>query len=167
MSSARSRRSEKSGSTTSIPSISVVGNINPASTTTIRLPSSTTVMFLPISPSPPRGRMRTGPVIGRPRRPARRAALPDAALARAGDQEAAPLERGPDRGSLLLARGDHREAQMPLDDAQHLERRLDGDRIAGQRRRLVDWTELRLELARPRRIAGDGGLVHGAHLVAD
>src|SRR3954447_10371205 len=58
MSSARSRRYEKSGSTRSIPSWSGVGNISPVSTTTIRSSYSTTIMFLPISPSPPSGRTR-------------------------------------------------------------------------------------------------------------
>ena len=42
-----------------MPSISGVGNLRPVSTTTILPSYSTTVMFLPISPSPPSGMMRS------------------------------------------------------------------------------------------------------------
>src|ERR1700761_3151610 len=59
MSSARSRMYVKSGSTRSIPSMSVVGKRSPVSTTTIRPSYSTTVMFLPISPRPPSGSTRS------------------------------------------------------------------------------------------------------------
>src|SRR3954452_22678468 len=41
-----------------MPIISAVGKRRPTSTTRIRSSISTTVMFLPISPSPPRGRTR-------------------------------------------------------------------------------------------------------------
>ena len=41
-----------------MPCISAVGNINPVSTITMRPSYSTTVMFLPISPRPPRGSTR-------------------------------------------------------------------------------------------------------------
>src|SRR5436305_4878094 len=43
--------------------MSVVGNRSPVSTTTIRPSYSTTVMFLPISPTPPSGRTRRGLVV--------------------------------------------------------------------------------------------------------
>ena len=43
-----------SGTTRSMPNISVDGNITPQSTTMISLPYSNTVIFLPISPIPPR-----------------------------------------------------------------------------------------------------------------
>src|SRR6266581_4516000 len=42
-----------------MPTISGVGKRSPTSTTTIRPSYSTTVMFLPISPSPPRGSTRS------------------------------------------------------------------------------------------------------------
>ena len=75
-----------------MPSISAVGNISPVSTTTMRPSYSTTVMFLPISPSPPEGKDSQG------------AAQP--AAARSG-----PLERRADRRPLPLVGGDHRQPQ--------------------------------------------------------
>src|ERR1044072_818488 len=42
-----------------MPSMSAVGNRRPTLSTTMRSSYSTTVMFLPISPSPPRGRTRS------------------------------------------------------------------------------------------------------------
>src|SRR5262245_58689489 len=47
-----------SGTTRSIPNISSSGNISPQSMTTMSSPYSKTVMFLPISPTPPRGMIR-------------------------------------------------------------------------------------------------------------
>ena len=49
-----------------MPSISAVGKRRPTSTTTMRPSYSTTVMFLPISPSPPSGRTRRVPLTRRP-----------------------------------------------------------------------------------------------------
>ena len=51
-----------SGMTRSIPNISSSGNIRPQSITTISSPYSKTYMFLPISPTPPSGMMRSGMV---------------------------------------------------------------------------------------------------------
>src|SRR3954447_9204997 len=56
----RSRRYEMSGITRSIPNISSSGNISPQSMTTMSSPYSTTYMFLPISPTPPSGMIRSG-----------------------------------------------------------------------------------------------------------
>src|SRR2546422_11009817 len=56
----RWRRYEMSGITRSIPSISSSGNIRPASTTRMSSPSSSASMFFPISPTPPRGTIRSG-----------------------------------------------------------------------------------------------------------
>ncbi len=89
-----SRNIEKSGSTRSMPSISAVGNISPVSTTTIRPWCSTTVMFFPISPSPPRGVIRTG----------------ELKLGRARSQQPARLERLADHGALIVVGLDHRQA---------------------------------------------------------
>src|SRR5438552_8952079 len=120
--------------------MSVVGNISPVSTTTIRPSCSTVVMFLPISPSPPSGRTRSGAVN---RRCPRLAPGARALAGRApGDQEAMPLQRRPDCDPLLLTGGNHRQPHVALDDAQHLERGLDGDRIAGHRGRLIDRLKL-------------------------
>src|SRR5450759_3972070 len=49
-----------SGMTRSMPNISSSGNIRPQSMTTISSPYSKTYMFLPISPTPPSGMMRSG-----------------------------------------------------------------------------------------------------------
>ena len=46
--------------TRSMPNISSSGNINPQSMTTMSSPYSKTYMFLPISPTPPSGMMRSG-----------------------------------------------------------------------------------------------------------
>ena len=45
-----------------MPIMSAVGKRRPQSTTTIRPSYSTTVMFLPISPTPPSGRTRSVPL---------------------------------------------------------------------------------------------------------
>ena len=49
-----------SGMTRSMPNISSSGNMRPQSMTTISSPYSKTYMFLPISPTPPSGMMRSG-----------------------------------------------------------------------------------------------------------
>src|SRR4029453_19292254 len=54
----RSLRYVMSGTTRSIPNISSSGNISPQSITTMSSPYSNTYMFLPISPTPPRGMIR-------------------------------------------------------------------------------------------------------------
>src|SRR5688572_18467622 len=49
-----------SGMTRSMPNISSAENIRPQSITTMSSPYSNTYMFLPISPTPPSGMMRSG-----------------------------------------------------------------------------------------------------------
>src|SRR5258708_2518195 len=49
-----------SGMTMSMPGICSSGNMRPESTMTMSLPCSMTMMFLPISPTPPSGMTRTG-----------------------------------------------------------------------------------------------------------
>src|SRR2546430_7885303 len=56
----RCRRYVMSGITKSMPSISSSGNIRPASMTTMSSPTSIASMFLPISPTPPSGMIRSG-----------------------------------------------------------------------------------------------------------
>src|SRR3954447_11842394 len=148
MSSARSRRYEKSGSTRSMPSWSGVGNISPVSTTTIAPSYSTTVMFLPISPSPPRGRTRRA-VTSRRRRshPA---------------QQAVTLEHRPDRRLLVLAGLDHRQAETADVVADHGERRLDRDWVDGHRQRLPGVVQRGVDLG-----ARVGLVDHPAHLAAE
>ncbi len=46
--------------TRSMPNISSSGNMSPQSMTTMSSPYSKTYMFLPISPTPPSGMMRSG-----------------------------------------------------------------------------------------------------------
>src|SRR3954447_12820944 len=48
-----------SGTTRSMPNISSSGNIRPQSMTMMSSPYSNTYMFLPISPTPPSGMMRS------------------------------------------------------------------------------------------------------------
>src|SRR6266513_4258871 len=55
----RWRRYVMSGMTRSMPSIPSSGNMRPASTTTMSSPSSIASMFLPISPTPPSGMIRS------------------------------------------------------------------------------------------------------------
>src|ERR1700716_2102823 len=49
-----------SGMTMSMPGICSSGNMRPESTSTMSSPCSMTIMFLPISPTPPSGMTRTG-----------------------------------------------------------------------------------------------------------
>src|SRR5258705_9432034 len=56
----RSRRYVTSGMTRSMPNISSSGNMRPQSMTTMSSPYSMTYMFLPISPTPPSGMIRSG-----------------------------------------------------------------------------------------------------------
>src|SRR3954463_6894831 len=161
MSSARSRRYEKSGRTRSIPSISLVGNIRPVSTTTISSPYSTTVMFLPISPRPPSGRMRTAVMSGTSRSPAD---CCQALACAARNQQAVLLECRPDRRPLVLARRNHRQPHVVLDDAQHLERGLHRNWVRGDDRGVVDRREALVDLARAVQISRGGRVVNGTHL---
>src|SRR4051795_2321524 len=148
--------------------MSVVGNISPVSTTTIRPSCSTAVMFLPISPSPPSGRTLSRAVKRRRPRPAPGATSCDVPLCRAaGDEEALALERGPHRGALVLAGRDHRQTHMTFHYAQHLQRGLDRNRIAGHGGRLVDRLKVGVPLLNAGPLAFDRGLVHGAHLGSD
>src|SRR6266545_7256797 len=123
--SARSRRIEKSGRTRSIPSMSAVGNISPVSTITIRPSTSTAVMFLPISPRPPSGRIRTF----------------EAKLGGRRGQKALRLERLADRCSLLVVGLDDRQAGPRRADAEQLQGRLHRDRV-GHAEHLVERPKL-------------------------
>ena len=98
-----------------------VGNISPVSTTTIRPSYSTTVMFLPISPSPPSGRTPQGL-----RRRSNRA------------QQAVALERLAHSASSSSWARDHRQPESPPIEPEHRERGLHRDRVGGHGHRLVD-----------------------------
>ena len=140
MSSARSRSIEKSGSTRSMPSISAVGNIRPVSTITIRPSYSTTVMFLPISPSPPRGRIRTEePKLGGARR---QQAL---RLERRAHRRRASVSSASTIGSRIRAEG----ISPSISSAG-----LDGDRVRVERHRLVDGPDRCVDLAGAVEVAG-------------
>src|SRR5450755_4884319 len=95
--------------------MSVVGKRSPVSTTTIRPPYSTTVMFLPISPSPPSGRTRSFPV------------LTSSGCRR---EHAVTLEHVAHGGRLPLVELDVREPRAADSEPQQVQRRLDA---AGQR----------------------------------
>src|SRR5512144_88629 len=143
MSSARSRRLEKSGNTRSMPSMSAVGNISPVSTITIRPSASIAVMFLPISPSPPRGTIRTLPLLK---------------LRGAPGQQTVCLECPPDLRPLLLVGLDDREPGTSRADAEQLQTGLDGNRV-GLAEHLVDRAQRCIDLARPLDLAALHGVV--------
>src|SRR5215211_1362672 len=154
MSPARPRSEEKSGSTRSIPSISAVGNMSPTSTITIRPSRSRAVMFFPISPSPPRGRIRSLPLTRYSGGPA-------------GDEQALSFQRGPHDGALLTRGRDHRQAHRATDDAHHLQCRLRRDRVRRHGEHLVDRMQLSVELMGARRVPALVRLVDRAHFRAD
>ena len=118
-----------------MPSWSGVGNISPVSTTTIRSSYSTTVMFLPISPSPPSGRTRSVPLR------AHTAASRPLALERRADAARSSLAR-PRRAA---------GAAPPTSVAEHVQRGLDRDRVGGDRERLVQRQQRLLDLRAARR----------------
>src|SRR3954471_8296249 len=171
MSSTRSRRYVKSGSTRSMPIISAVGKRSPQSTTT-SLPSySTTLRFLPISPTPPSGSTRMAPLIAsRPGESPSGRLLP-ATRARSASRRRSPrvdLLQQPvasQRGADVLALGvvalHEREPERARVVAEHAQRRLDGRRAGGDEHRRVDLLQRRVELR-----ARLGLLVHPAHLRA-
>src|SRR3954451_17562898 len=158
MSSARSRRYEKSGSTRSIPCISAVGNISPVSTTTIRPSYSITVMFLPISPRPPKGSTRN--LLG-----TRSSYSLSLSLVLTGDRDAGSVEAGLDGGPLLLVGGHQGKSQSVLAETQHRQGRLQRDRVGRDGGGFVDRRDLRVDLSRALNFAGLGRLPHLAHLV--
>src|SRR3954452_2406726 len=99
----------------SIPSISGVGNLSPVSMPTILPPYSITVMFLPISPSPPSGRIRS---------------FFEAIRLTRRHRDAGALESRANDLALGLGHLDQRQAQPPRwDRADHRQRRLDRHRV--------------------------------------
>src|SRR3954454_920775 len=132
-----------------MPTISAVGKRSPTSTTTMLSSYSRTIMFLPISPSPPSGRTRSDGAISGP-------------LCMRRLQQAVALQRAPDRRLLVLVGLDQRQAQATDAVTEQVERRLHRDRVRRDRHRLVDAAQRAVD---PRALAG---LVdHAAHLLAD
>src|SRR4051812_25710266 len=130
-----------------MPTISAVGKRRPTSTTTMRSSYSKTVMFLPISPSPPSGRTRS---------------LESATLGPGGLQQPVALEHDADGSLLVLVGLDERQPQRADTVAEHVQRGLDRDRVGGDAHRLPDVLQARVDLA-----ALVGLVDHAAHLVAD
>src|SRR4051795_9898198 len=100
----------------------------------MRPPRSTTVMFLPISPRPPSGRMRMELELvkrGRAR----------SLCGATGEHQPVALEGGTNRSPLRLARRDHRQAQAAVDQAKHLQRRLHRDWVRSDVERCVNRLE--------------------------
>src|ERR1019366_2338838 len=152
------------GSTRSIPSMSVVGNRSPVSTTTIRPSYSTTIMFLPISPRPPSGRTRslllTRPPLGVQPRHGRRPRESSGRLG--GLKQAVAFEHRAHHGGLLLVELDVRKPWRADLEADQVERGL---RRAGQRRDgqvTVDVLEARVDLPAPLWL-----IDHPPHLLAE
>ena len=111
-----------------MPTISGVGKRSPASTTTIRPSYSTTVMFLAISPSPPRGSTRSVLTPSAWRAAARRAR-------RAGrGARASPGPRASSRSEASTS-GRRRPADLV---AEQIQRGLRAGRAGGEEERLVD-----------------------------
>src|SRR3954454_11374105 len=150
MSSARSRRYVKSGRTRSMPTCSAVGKRRPVSTTTMAPSYSTTVMFLPISPSPPSGRTRSLLwamfSLGSP----------------GGGEQPVALEDRADLGPLVLVGLDERQPQTADLVAGHLQRGLHRDWVGGDAHRGVDVAQRGVDLG-----SALGLVDHPAHLVAD
>src|ERR1700730_14713272 len=115
-----------------MPTISAVGKRRPTSTTRMRSSYSRTVMFLPISPSPPSGRTRS---------------LPPATLCPGRREQAVALEHLVHLEGLVFGGLDERQAQPADPMAEHVERGLDGSRARGQEQRLVDVAQLGIDLA--------------------
>src|SRR3954452_19193546 len=139
-----------------MPTISAVGKRSPTSTTTIESSYSRTIMFLPISPSPPSGRTRRVPGTRWPRGPRNRPSGPGR------PEQPVALERAPDLRLLLLVGLDERQAQAADAVAGHVQRRLDRDRVRRDRHRLEDTAQRAVD---PRALLG---LVdHPPHLLAD
>src|SRR5438067_204232 len=127
-----------------MPSCSGVGNASPVSITTIRPSYSSTVMFLPISPSPPRGRTRRVPL------------TLDLA------QQALALEHRANGRDLAVVALDQRQPAAADLVAQELERGLRRHRERGGPERLEDVLQLLVD--RPAIV----GLVdHAAQLAPD
>src|SRR6185312_10567083 len=116
-----------------MPTCSAVGKRRPVSTTTMAPSYSTTVMFLPISPSPPSGRTRSlllamfslrGPGRG---------------------EQPVGLEDPADLRALVLVGLDERQAQAADLVAGELQRGLDRDRVGGDAHRGVDVAQRRVD----------------------
>src|SRR3954469_19191963 len=99
-----------------MPIISAVGKRRPTSTTTIRSSYSTTVMFLPISPSPPRGMTRNGPL------------NVDPGSSRGSDEQPALLQHRADRRGLALVGLDVRQPRPAHVMPEQVQGSLDRDR---------------------------------------
>src|SRR3954470_12782002 len=124
-----------------MPSWSGVGKASPVSTTTSRPSYSRTVMFLPISPRPPRGRTRS--------------VLLKSDLA----QQTLALEHRADGRGLVLVALDQWKAAAADGDAEQVHAGLDRHRQRRDRERVENVHDLLLK-RRP-----IGGLVdHPAHL---
>src|SRR5215211_7487559 len=141
-----------------MPSWSGAGNISPVSTTTMRPPYSTTIMFLPISPSPPSGRTRR--VMAQAAGGARCTAMASGSSHR-GEQVVA-LERLADHRALLLGRLHKGQSQRADLVARHVHCRLHRDRVHGHGQCLVEVAQSVLDL-----VAAVGLVDDAPHLAAD
>src|SRR5262249_4113549 len=120
------------------------GKLTPQSITTDRPSFSTTYMFFPISPTPPRGMTRsTGsppPDVVTP--PGCGAARGRGPRSSGRGQEALVLEDGAEDVALHRRRLDERQSHARRgDEPEDLERRLDEDRVRGDEEGGVEVTE--------------------------
>src|SRR2546422_427322 len=122
-----------------MPSISEVGNISPVSTTTMRPSYSTTIMFFPISPRPPSGRIRSVPPFATNYRPS----------GSRGNQPV-PLEHRAHLCLLFVRDFDQWETQPPDLEPEHVECRFHRRGANGHEDRRVGVLELFIDLLRAR-----------------
>src|SRR5215216_4659523 len=107
---------------------------------------SITVMFLPISPRPPRGSTRN--LLGTSY------SLSSKVWCLTGYRYAGGIEAGLDGGSLLGVGGYQGKSQSVLAQAHHLQGGLQRDRVGGDRGRLVRRGDLGVDLAGAVEVAG-------------
>src|SRR5579875_3595343 len=142
-----------------MPSMSAVGKRRPTSTTTRRSSYSNTVMFLPISPSPPRGMTRRGLATSGAR--VSRGETLDGTGAGRG-QHAMAFEHGPDDADLRTVELDIGQAwRAVLEHAHELQRRLDAAGGRGDGKVTVDVAQRRVDL-----VAALGLVDHPPHLLS-
>src|SRR5437764_13478068 len=118
--------------------MSAVGKRRPVSTTTILPSYSTTIMFLPISPSPPSGRTRK--VLTRP--PKGRSSSCGGRL-----EKSVALEHPPNHRLLVLVELDVRQPGRADAESQHAQRGLHTARQRRDAEVAVDVGEALIDLA--------------------
>src|SRR4051812_16502485 len=119
---------------------------------------SITVMFLPISPRPPRGSTRS--LLGTS------CCSLSLSVVLTGYRDTGGVETGLDGGPLLGVGGYQGESKSVRAEAEHLQCGLERNRVGGDGEALVERRQLGVELARPIEVTGPCGVPHLAHSIA-